>query len=756
MSSPPSGSEATAFAQLDPRIQRWIWDQGWTSLRAVQERAAAPLLGGKVDAILAAATSAGKTEAAFFPLLTRLVRGEDAGGFILSLSPLKALINDQVQRLTPVCEMLGLPLVGWHGDVAAARKAKFLKSLRGVLIMTPESLEALFVNRGTLVPAFASAARCVVIDELHAFLGSERGKQVQSQLARLERAAGGRKPRIGLSATLGDMDIAAEFLRPGDAQSVEIVDASGEGFDLRLSVKAYVDDWHLPSKAKPEAAQDQEELEEVAEERERHAAKFAIGDELFRVLRGSNNLVFPNSRQAVEFYADMLRRRCEQENVPNEFWPHHGSLSRELREESEAALKEGATTASAICTTTLELGIDIGNIRSVAQIGAPPSVASLRQRLGRSGRRAGEPAILRCFVTEKKLDDSSPFSDRIRETLVQTIAMIELLIRRWVEPPRPDALHASTLVQQLLSVIAQHGGSRVPELWDTLVRSGTFREFSREDFLSILRELGRLDVLQQESGGSLLPTPKGEQMIGRFEFYSAFTSGDEFRLVAEGRPLGSLPVQRPLVAGQRVIFGGRRWRVLDIDHNKRVIDVQRDRSGAPPAFDGLAGKVHDCVREEMRRVLAGSENFEYLDGKASALLEEARAWYRKAGLEGRTIYRDGHDSLLLTWRGDWTQDALALLLTAMGLEATNDGVVVRVASSDEDRIVRALKGIAEESCAPASALRLKSEATIKEKWDWALPADLRLRSYTSSELDLEGACKLCRLLSESEYPSFLR
>jgi ATP-dependent helicase Lhr and Lhr-like helicase len=167
-------------------------------------------------------------------------------------------------------------------------------------------------------------------------------------------------------------------------------------------------------------------------------------------LRGTNNLVFPNSRSQVEYYADQLRRQCERNGVPNEFWTHHGSLSRELREESEAALKAGVTAATAICTNTLELGIDIGNIKSVVQIGPPPSVASLRQRLGRSGRRPGESAILRCLSIEKKLTAKSSFSDQVREGLLQTTAMVRLLLESWVETPRKGALHASTLVQQAL------------------------------------------------------------------------------------------------------------------------------------------------------------------------------------------------------------------------------------------------------------------------------------------------------------------
>lgn len=165
--SPPSNSETASFELLDERIRHWIWSQGWTSLRSVQERAIPLLLSGTADVILAAATSAGKTEAAFFPLLTRLLQGDRTPGYILSISPLKALINDQTRRLRPLCELLELPVLGWHGDVSVSQKQRFLKNLSGVLIITPESLEALFVTKGTLIPALARAAQSVVIDEIH-------------------------------------------------------------------------------------------------------------------------------------------------------------------------------------------------------------------------------------------------------------------------------------------------------------------------------------------------------------------------------------------------------------------------------------------------------------------------------------------------------------------------------------------------------------------------------------------------------------
>ena len=747
--SPRSNSETASFGLLDERIQHWIWSQGWTSLRSVQERAIPLLLSGTADVILAAATSAGKTEAAFFPLLTRLLQGDRPPGYILSISPLKALINDQSRRLRPLCELLELPVLGWHGDVSVSQKQRFLKNMSGVLIITPESLEALFVTKGTLIPALARAAQSVVIDEIHSFIGSERGKQVQSLLCRLEVAANRRIPRVGLSATLGDKSLAGEYLRPGHANEVETIDAGSEDYELKLIVKGFCDEWSIPD-GQETIDEDTEVREQSfeAEEEQSGSASLAIADYLFSHLRGSNNLIFPNSRSKVEYYADQLRRRCERESVPNEFWPHHGSLSRELREESEAALKSGERAASAVCTTTLELGIDVGSIRSVAQIGPPPSVASLRQRLGRSGRRVGEPAILRSFVVERELKRSSGFSDRIREGLVQTVAMIRLLISGWVEPPPPEALHASTLVQQTLSMIAQRGGANAAELWGTLVRSGIFGQIGRSEFSELLRAMGLRDLITQDHGGTLLPGLLGEKLINQFDFYSAFTSGEEFRIIAEGQVLGSLPIERPLTSGQRIIFGGRRWKVEDVDARGKIVFVVRDRGGVPPSFDGTGGAVHNRVRQEMKQVLAQAETVPFLDAKAAEFLDEARGWFTAAGLNELRWMIDGSNILLLGWQGDSIQDALALLLTARGMHASNEGAVIRIFSTDQQRLTTLLSEIASGATPTADDLHIKPEQAIREKWDWILPAELRLRSYVSSQFDLGGAQKLALTLSQ--------
>ncbi|MDQ3856135.1 MAG: DEAD/DEAH box helicase, partial [Chloroflexota bacterium] len=488
-----------AFERLHPAVQRWVWEQNWTELRDAQEAAAEPILSGHTDVIIAAATASGKTEAAFLPICSRLAwEAEDgAAGFrVLYLSPLKALINDQYARLEALCEWLDIPVHRWHGDVAGSRKARALRDPRGVLLITPESLEALFVNQGPRVPAVLAPLSYIVIDELHSYIGTERGAQLQSLLRRVDLALRREPPRIGLSATLGDMSAAAWFLRPASPSQVRLIESADDGQELRLQIRGYIATPPRLSQREAEAAEKAGvpvHVEDVTT-----GDKLAMSEHLFTTLRGTDNLVFANSRNYVELFADLLTRLSAQHHVPNEFWAHHGSLSKDLREHVEERLRERARPVNVVCTSTLEMGLDIGTMTSIAQIGPPPGVATLRQRLGRSGRRGG-PAVLRVYVGEEELDERTPPTAALRPELVRSVATVQLLLDRWYEPPVPGDLHLSTLVQQVLSTIAQHGGVRPEEAYRALCGPGPFAGVTPTLFAVLLRAMAAHDLISQAS-----------------------------------------------------------------------------------------------------------------------------------------------------------------------------------------------------------------------------------------------------------------
>ena len=351
-------------------------------MRDIQEISIPTLVEGKKDLIIAAATASGKTEAAFLPIVSNLAWAEmkPGEGFgALYISPLRALINDQFNRMESLCDDLDIPVVKWHGDASASAKANARKKPQGIVLITPESLEALLMLRGVEGSRYFSKLHYIVVDELHAFIDSPRGKQMQSLLHRIEKMAGRRIPRIGLSATLADMSSASMFLRPLDGENVEILQSGSTGQELKLQVRGIIQPL---KKTKDEIA------EEKNHEEEKNTLSM-ICDHLYSTLRGSRNLIFAGSRQRVELVSAKLNDLCAKNVVPNEFFAHHGSLSKAYREDAEQRMKEDKLPTSIVCTTTLELGIDIGNITSVAQIGPGHTVSGMRQRLGRSGRRAG-------------------------------------------------------------------------------------------------------------------------------------------------------------------------------------------------------------------------------------------------------------------------------------------------------------------------------------------------------------------------------
>lgn len=751
-------------------MQRWVHEQGWTTLHDAQERAIGPILDEHNDVIISAATAAGKTEAAFLPICSTLAHQRDAaaagpsadpweghdpwappvaapppGIEVLYLSPLKALINDQYDRLEMICERADVAVHRWHGDVSGSDKRKTVKNPSGVLLITPESLEAQFVNRGNEIPTLFAGLRYVVIDELHSFLSTPRGAQLQSLLNRIELAIRRRPPRIGLSATLGDMSAATAFLRPTDPDTVLVIESTSDGQELKLQLRGYraaapqLEGRQLRA---AEAAGETVEIEQLVA-----GDRLDIAEHLFSTLRGRDNLVFANARQDVEIYADLLARRCARGNVPNEFWPHHGSLAKDVREVVEAQLKDRTRPVTAVCTSTLEMGIDIGSVASVAQVSPPPSVASLRQRLGRAGRR-GEPAVLRLYVTEDDIDIRSAVADELRCGLVQTVAMVQLLLDRWLEPADDAGLNLSTLIQQILSTIAQHGGATAGELHGALCGPGPFEAADPARFGRVLRAMAARDLIIQSGDGTLLHGQIGERAVNHYSFYSAFQTPEEWRLVADGRPLGTLPITQPLAVDGLLIFAGRRWRITGVDTTGHVVELTRAAGGVPPNFGGEPSMLGDRIREEMVAVYQGSGVPVWLDAEAKTLLAEGRAAWRRLELDDHVLVAAGSDTVVAPWLGDRALATAALLLRHQGLEVSVDGPTLTVTEAEPAEVVDAVR---RELAAPApTALEIARLVlnTEVDKWDWALDDELAAEATAARLIDVEGAWQILSAIDQ--------
>jgi ATP-dependent Lhr-like helicase len=732
---PPSNSEneprnqtSVGFDRLHHHIQRWVWDQGWTELRDIQERAISPILDGGRDVIIAAATAGGKTEAAFLPICSRVVEQPRGSVRALYISPLKALINDQFDRLDRLCERLEIPVHRWHGDVSSSHKRQVLADPAGILLITPESLEALFVLRGTAIAKLFANLDFVVVDELHSFIGTERGKQLQSLLSRVELVMRRRVPRIALSATLGDMDLAAEFLRPDRFLRCEILVSNESRQEVRLQIRGYLVKAPDPATQRDGAAVDP--LDD--------AAVPMIGAHLFGVLRGKDNLIFANSRRNVEIYGDHLRLLCEQAHVPNEFWPHHGSLSKELREHAEKVLKDPTVPASVVCTTTLEMGIDIGSVATIAQVGVPPSVAGLRQRLGRSGRR-GEPSVMRIYIEEPELEPDSPPQDRLHGELVEAIAMVRLLMARWCEPPNAGALHLSTLAQQVLSLIAQYGGATAVDAWRVLCRDGAFPAVSQETFVKLLKELGQHDLIVQSADGTLLLGVRGERIVNHYSFYTAFVTPEEYHLVSSGHDLGTLPISHPFSNGSYLIFAGQRWRVLSVDVERRIVDLEPSPAGRAPRFTGGGAEVHERIRQEMKTVYESAEAPSFLDPNARLLLQEAREAYAAYDLQRNALVEYHGNVALFCWAGDRALDTLLIQLRDRDLPVERDGIALIANGINASELASQIRALAAQGPADAVELAATVKNKLIEKYHVFFTEELLSIDYASCRLEPEAA-----------------
>lgn len=711
--------KSSSFELLHEKVQNWIWRQGWTSLKEIQENTIPIVLKGDCDVIISAATAGGKTEAAFLPILSNIL-SEDFGssGYdVLYISPLKALINDQYRRLLDITKDLNINVTPWHGDISISIKNKSVKNSSGILIITPESLESFLINRFSDVNSVFGKLRYIVIDELHAFIGNERGKQLQSLMSRIELITRKTTPRIAMSATFSNYDSVKHFLRQDEALECFIPNQGDSKHEIRLIIKNY--------------------LQEECTEKE-------ICNEIFTKLRGTNNLVFANSRSETELYAVLLRDMSDKLCVPNEFHIHHGNLSKIERENVEKELQLGHTPITAICTSTLELGVDIGKVKSIAQIGVANSVSSLRQRLGRSGRR-NEPSILRIFSVENT--ESSSLLYDLRTNLVQNIAVVELLREHKYESPNIGKFHLSTLIQQILSMLASYNGFYPKEGWDFLCNNGAFKNVTPTLFLMLLKSLGEKKVISQLNNGQIIIGKEGEKLLGKLDFYTAFTIPDNFIVISlsDSRTLGEISYLPEI--GSVIILAGRRWQVNNIDTKRNRIYVNLAMSGGYVYFDINGTEIDGIITQKMKEIYLDNTTYPYLDCKTGCHTELyiARDFFKNNNMDKSPFVKYEDKSILITWMGAKINRTISLIYEYIFGEgvAYNELMLIDITLENIQTILSHNKPTVEQLSTLVSR-----DYKIKQKYDYLLSDELLNLEYGSTYLDIENAWNLLISLVE--------
>ena len=726
-------SAQQAYESLAKPIQRVLYDMRWTSLRPIQVEAISVLLRSESDLILSARTAAGKTEAAFLPILSKICTEPASSVQALYVGPLRALINDQFRRLEDLCKRTQIPVFRWHGDVPASRKAALIKRPAGVLLITPESIESLFLNRTEYLPRVFGGLTHVVIDELHAMHGQERGVHLRSLLSRLEVFPAHRPVHVALSATIGDIGITKSWLRPDTPEAVKVVSSPGQDTEVRLSVTAYVRSCE---------EQHNEPMEDETRQKNLELSPPGLSDDLYRWTSRGKHLVFANSRAAVEWYTDEMRQRSEADGFSGRYLVHHGSVSREVREHTEKQMQqEGSRTT--FCTSTLELGLDIGDVDSVGQIGCPFSVGSLTQRLGRSGRKEGQPQIMRLAMIEDQPAADADLEDRIYPQLLRVTALVDLMLEGWTEPPDPEAGDLSTFVQQVLSVIRQTGGVPAQELFIRLASQGAFRWVTSDLYKTLLRSIATHDLIEQHEGRNLILGLAGERIVANYNFYSAFVAGDEYRVSHKGQMIGVLSAKWLPLINQHMLLAGRRWVVTDIDHDRREVFVKPSAGRRLPRFGGSEGNVHRTVHERMRDILYSNNIPRFLDSTCRSLITEARRTAEDSiGDEGIVEGCDSRGLYWFPWAGTRGLRTLAIALTRFHSNVNMADLAVRI-NTTRAGLVESLKEIV---ASPPSVETLSelAEPGHRRKYDHFLSDELLRYSFGTDLLSLEDALTAAR------------
>lgn len=730
-----------AFDRYAPFVQEYIYQNHWENLRSIQVAAADAIFNTDENVLLTASTASGKTEAAFFPIITLFSEDMPSSVGCIYIGPLKALINDQFSRLNDLCAEADIPVWHWHGDVAQSHKAKLMKHPSGILQITPESLEALLLHKHAAIAKLFGDLRFVVIDEVHSLLRGDRGGQTLCLIERLSRIAGVNPRRIGLSATIGDPEGTGEFLSLGTGRKTVIPKIDAKGSKWRLSMEHfYVKD--------AQAAEDKQisDALPVLEEKTDDAPANAdpgIGY-IFEHTRGKKCLVFVNSREECEMVTTTLRHYCELNHEPDRFLVHHGNLSASYRETAEGIMKDDSQYMTTVTTATLELGIDIGRLERAFQIDAPWTVSSFLQRMGRTGRRELPPEMW-FVIREDEPEVRAMLPTTIPWKLLQGIALVQLYLEeRWVEPPRLDRLPFSLLYHQTMSTLASCGELSPRALADRVLRLHYFHRITQEDYRVLLRHLIATDHIQQTEQGGLIVGLAGERVINSFKFYGVFQESEEYTVRSESQELGTIVSPPPV--GEKLAIAGHVWQVLDVDHKRRLIYCRQVKGSVPAYFGQCPGDLHTKILTRMRRVLQENRQYPYLMKNAVARLEQARFTAAHSGAADKTLINLGGNMwCLLPWVGTYTfltmerflKIKCADRLGLRGLDSARPFFIQFTMKADEETFFRVL---AEEIRKPIDPMELvyPKELPLFDKYDEYLPEELVKKGFALGVLDVDG------------------
>lgn len=717
------------FSKLAPFIQEYIYARNWTELRPVQIEACKVIFNTDAHLLVTAGTASGKTEAAFLPVLTELYENPTTTIGALYIGPIKALINDQFERLNDLLKEAEMPVWCWHGDVSQSHKNKLLKNPRGILQITPESLESLLINKHNELLRLFGDLRFVVIDEIHVFMGSERGCQILCQLARLERVINKEPRRIGLSATLGDYSMAEEWLCSGTGRAV-ITPKVEVG---KRQIKLAVEHFYICNMNRRGAEGAEGGEEEIS----------AYDRYIFNLSKFRKCLIFANSKSQTESVIGALRKVACEEGEADIYHVHHGSISARLRQAAEAAMREPNSPAVTAATLTLELGIDIGHLERVIQLESPLSVASFLQRLGRTGRR-GEAADMRFVCAEEEIFSEKSLPEQIPWQLLQCIAIIQLYLEeRWIEPIRTPKYPLSLLYQQMMSILLSQGEMSPAILAKQVLSLPTFAAVSRDDFKLLLNYLIDINHIHLTEQGKIIIGLAGEKVVGKFQFYAVFSDNQEYVVKQGNTEIGSIVT--PLPVGNTFTLAGRTWEVVEVDFKKRIVLVKPGEGQSSIYWRGGSGNIHTKILQRMRQVLCEETEYSYLQKNALQRLQSVRKLAKDFGLDRNYILQlEKGKCCIFPWMGTVAYRTLERLLNCFCRESLEiksmSGnnpyfLIIKLAPEKFKYLQSEIISLCEQRI-PNEALVSTSEAPQMQKYDEFIPYPLLRKAFANDYLDM--------------------
>lgn len=694
----------SSFELLSANMKRKIWEMKWENLTPIQEKTIPLVIKTTKDLIISSGTASGKTEAVLLPILSLVEKEAVSNLKVIYISPLKALINNQFGRIEKLCEHNDISIHRWHGDIGQHKKKNFLENPTGILQITPESIESMFVNRSNLLKAVFKDVDFIIIDEIHSFFDNARGAHLRSLLTRLSYYATQAPRLIGLSATVDNFELAKSWLNYEDPENVEVVQVKGNDKTLKFHLM------YIPQ--------------------ETPLLPIELLYDLRELTKHQKSIVFCNNRGQVEEATVGLNRLTELEGLGETYYPHHSSIDKKEREYVEKVMSETNLPKSIIATSSLELGIDIGNVEIVIQIDSTFSVSSLKQRLGRSGRKRNTDQILQMYATSE-------------DKLVQSLAVMELVIEEWIEPSKGYSQPFDVLFQQIISICQEKNGVSFGQLFENINAIPLFRELHNQDLELLISHMISESYLEVIKGsGEIIVGLEGEKILRSKDFYALFLSSEEFEVLAGNRKIGRLDQSFMINVDDNIILAGRLWTIKEIDYERKKVYVINAVSGKKPNYSGSPGFIHKKVGEKMMEILTAKTEFHYINEEALAVLNDERRkyWYNDISSTQRVVWLNREEIIFETFTGTVIANTLVWMLRYFKVDAKVIDDIGRIKISFTSNLKSTFEKMKNKKWEVSDILSsIREDEWLETKYSKEIPKELNEKIHIANGVMIEEA-----------------